>query len=97
MNRAYSNFINSIGSEETKQKYDYCLRQYQKFLGAKFNLYLEKNRKKVENKIIDYILHLRKLKLASNTINSRIVPIYHFYEMNDVLLNKTKINKYKGE
>jgi len=52
---------------------------------------------KVEDSIIDYILHLRKLKLSSSTIRTRISALYHFYAMNDIILNKTKINKYKGE
>lgn len=51
----------------------------------------------IEQKIIDYILHLRELKLSSSTIKTRVASIYHFYAMNDVILNKTKINKYKGE
>jgi site-specific recombinase XerD len=50
-----------------------------------------------EEKIIDYIVHLRNQKLSSHTIHSRLTAIYHFYTINDMLLNKVKINKYKGE
>jgi integrase len=42
-------------------------------------------------------MNLRKLKLSSSTIRTRVAALYHFYAMNDVILNKTKINKYKGE
>jgi hypothetical protein len=35
--------------------------------------------------------------LSSHTIHSKLTAIYHFYTMNDMLLTKVKINKYKGE
>ena len=37
------------------------------------------------------------MNLASNSITSRLNPIFHFYEMNDVSLNKKKIKMFKGE
>lgn len=93
--RTYFNFINSLKSEETKIKYDHCVKQFMTFVGEKdYSALLKIN---VEERIIDYILHLRKLKLSSNTIRTRVASIYHFYIMNDVILNKTKINKYHGE
>ena len=46
----------------------------------------------VEEKIIDCIVHLRNNKLSSHTIHSRLTTVYHFYTMNDVLLNKVKNN-----
>jgi integrase len=93
--RIYSNFINSLKSEETKIKYDYCIKNFMTFVDQKdYSALLKIN---VEERIIDYILRLRKLKLSSNTIRTRVASIYHFYAMNDVILNKTKINKYHGE
>jgi integrase len=93
--RIYSNFINSLKSEETKIKYDYCIKNFMTFVDQKdYSGLLKIN---VEERIIDYILRLRKLKLSSNTIRTRVASIYHFYAMNDVILNKTKINKYHGE
>src|SRR5437867_4616999 len=93
--RAYFNFINSCKSEETKQKYDFNVRNFLKFCN------LEKHSKllqiNAEEKIIDYIVNLRNKKLSSHTIHSRLTAVYHFYTMNDVLLNKVKINKYKGQ
>lgn len=95
MGRAYYNFINSIKSEESKAKYDVNVRDFMRFCNIDKTSELLKI--KVEQKIIDYIINLRKLKLASHTIHNRLSAIYHFYTMNDVLLNKVKINKYKGE
>jgi len=37
------------------------------------------------------------MKLASNSITSRLNPVFHFYGMNDVLLNKKKIRMFKVE
>jgi integrase len=37
------------------------------------------------------------MKLASNSIKSRLNPVFHFYEMNDASLNKKKIKMFKGE
>ena len=34
------------------------------------------------------------MKLAGNTIKSRLNPVFHFYEMNDVSLNKKKIKMF---
>ena len=93
--RTYSNFINSLKSEETKIKYDFCLKNFMTFVDQKdYSGLLKIN---IEERLIDYILHLRKLKLSSNTIRTRVASIYHFYAMNDVILNKVKINKYHGE
>lgn len=36
-------------------------------------------------------------RVSSATLHNRIASIYHFYDMNDVLLNKTKLSKFKGE
>lgn len=93
--RAYFNFINSCKSEETKEKYDFNVGNFLKF--CKCDKHSELLKINAEEKIIDYIVHLKQKKLSSHTIHSRLTAIYHFYIMSDVLLNKVKINKYKGE
>jgi hypothetical protein len=50
-----------------------------------------------QKKIINYIMSLRKRGLASNSISTTLNGIFHFYEMNDVILNKKKINMFKPE
>lgn len=42
-------------------------------------------------------MSLREKGLSSNSISTRLNAIYHFYDMNDVALNKKKINMFKGE
>jgi integrase len=92
--RSEYNFVNSINAKETLVKYDYCLRDFMKFVQVKDHDSLLKI--EVEKSIIDYVIDLRQ-KVASATLHARLCSIYHFYAMNDVILNKTKINKYKGE
>lgn len=50
-----------------------------------------------ENKIIPYLMSLRAKKLSFNSISTRLNAIYHFYDKNDVFLNKKKIKMFKGE
>lgn len=50
-----------------------------------------------QNQIITYLMSLREKKLSYNSISTRLNAIYHFYDMNDVFLNKKKINMFKGE
>ena len=90
--RLYSNFINSIRSEETKRKYKYCLEDFTTFVGTDNLTDLA-----IEQSVIDYIGYMRDRKLSSKTINVRLSAIYHFYAMNDVTLNKVKIGKFKPE
>jgi len=92
----YFNFINSIKSETTKRVYDRDLKFYLNFCGLnKMSGLLEI--KDPQRQIINYIMHLRKKGLASNSVSTMLMGIYHFYEMNDVPLNKKKINMFKGE
>lgn len=50
-----------------------------------------------ENQIVAYLMSLREKKLSYNSISTRLNAIYHFYDMNDVSLNKKKIKMFKGE
>jgi integrase len=52
----------------------------------------------LEGLIRDYIIHLRHTcNLSPATISSYIVPISHFYQMNDVTINWKKLNKFKAK
>ena len=87
---AYSNFINSIKSDVTKKIYEYNLRLFMEFCSIdKYEDLIGQ-----ENKIIPYLMSLRDKKLSFNSISTRLNAIYHFYDMNDVFLNKKKIKMY---
>lgn len=91
---SYYNFINSLRAEETKTKYKAGLKDFMKFVEVQdFDSLLKIE---VEKSIIDYVVFSRD-KVSSSSVHNRLASIYHFYTMNDVLLNKTKISKYKGE
>jgi hypothetical protein len=47
--------------------------------------------------IIKYLMSLRERELAFNSLSINLKAIYHFYEMNDNILNKKKINMFKGD
>ena len=42
-------------------------------------------------------MFLRDKGLATTSINTMLYAVYHFYDMNDIVLNKKKINMFKGE
>lgn len=92
----YFNFINSIKSEVTKKIYENDVKYYLKFCNlTKLSDLLTIT--DLQKQIIKYIMSLRKRGLASNSISTMLNGIVHFYEMNDVPLNKKKINMFKGE
>jgi integrase len=89
----YLNFVNSIKSDVIKKIYEYSLRLFMEFCGInKFEDLIGR-----QNQIITYLMSLREKKLSYNSISTRLNAIYHFYDMNDVSLNKKKIKMFKGE
>ena len=92
----YFNFINSIKSDVTKEIYEYNIKVFMKFCGVEnFNdLFMMSN---PQTQIIKHLMTLREKGLSSNSISTRLNAIYHFYDINDVTLNKKKINMFKGE
>ena len=96
----YSNFINAISSPATKIGYENSIRRYLNFLKLKNvdDLLLHaSNTRLIESQIIDYIMSLRTDGLSHATIQFLIAPIFTFYNLNDVFLNRKKISRYLGE
>jgi integrase len=59
---------------------------------------LEMNSPKViEAQLIDCIMSLRNDGIAYATIKYLLAPIFTFYQLNDVILNKKKVIRYLGE
>ena len=88
---AYFNFINSLKSDVTRKIYEYNIRLFMDFCGI--NNF--ENLIGQQNQIIPYLMSLRKKKMSYNSICTRLNAIYHFYDMNDVTLNKKKIRMFK--
>jgi site-specific recombinase XerC len=90
----YFNFINSIKSEVTKKNYERNVNSFMQFCKVtKLSELLVIT--DPQKQIINYIISLRKRELAFNSLSLSLNAIYHFYEMNDVPLNKKKINMFK--
>ena len=92
----YFNFINSLKSEVTKKEYEREIRLYMKFCNvSKLSDLL--SIVEPQKQIINYLMSLKERGLSYNSVSLALYAIFHFYEMNDVPLNKKKINMFKGE
>jgi integrase len=88
-------FLESIKSEDTKKQYTYCLKKFFDFVGSEGEL--PKDRKEIENKIIEYIIFLKKEGMSYYGLSNYIVPIKSYYAINDITLNVKKIGKFMPE
>ena len=92
----FFNFINSLKSPFTKESYDLNIKLYLKFCNLnKLSELL--TIVEPQKQIIRYIMSLRERGLSTRSISIMLYAIYHFYDMNDIVLNKKKINSFKGE
>jgi integrase len=86
-------FLESIKSDDTTKQYVFCLKKFFDFVGHE----PQKDRKEIENKIIEYIIFLKKKGMSYCGISNYIVPIKSYYAINDVTLNVKKIVKFMPE
>lgn len=97
---SYKHFINAIRSPATRKGYETSLRRYLIHLKLKdvdgLLLHIS-NPRNIESQIIDYIMSLRDNGLSQNTIKFLVVPIFTFYQLNDIILNRKKVSRYLGE
>jgi integrase len=98
---AYDNFVNTIKSEVTLECYNNAIKRFMLYLNitdVNNLLILSKDPLEIQQKIINYILYLKKDKgLSAVSIAQYIACIIHFYAMNDVTLNRKKIGRYIPE
>jgi site-specific recombinase XerD len=93
----YLNFINSIKSKETKREYRYVLLNFVKHYNTSLEGLLGLGTKEIEQKISNYITNMNAKGLSYGYINLVMAAIFHFFDMNDVLLNKKKVSKFMAE
>jgi hypothetical protein len=55
------------------------------------------NSKVIEAHLIDYVMSLRQDGIAYATIQHLIAPVFTFYQLNDVIVNRKKVQRYLGE
>lgn len=94
----YTNFINSIRSEQTKYQYIYALSRYLKFLGLSnpSDLMFSDDIQQIQSHLTDYMVYLKN-NVAYSTRIVRCSAVFTFYAMNDIILNKKKLYRYLGE
>lgn len=90
----YDNFvnsINSINSDETKEQYEYCLTQFLKYCQMNLDSFLKLPQDEISSLIVNYLLQRKVSRQYKVVIFS---AIKHTCEMNDVVLNWTKMKKF---
>jgi hypothetical protein len=98
---SYRNFINAIKSAATKEAYETSLRRYLTHIKktGTDDLLVNTEPRYIESQIIDYIMSLRNngVSLSYATIQLLVAPIFTFYQLNDVILNRKKVSRNLGE
>ncbi len=87
----YDNFVNSINSDETKEQYEYCLTQFLKYCQMNLDTFLKLPQDEISSLIINYLLQRKVSRQYKVVIFS---AIKNACEMNDVILNWTKMKKF---
>jgi hypothetical protein len=96
---SYRNFINAIKSPATKAGYETSLKRYLNHIKKTGidDLLVNTEPRYIESQIIDYIMSLRDNGVSYATMLFLITPIFTFYQLNDVMLNRKKVSRYLGE
>jgi hypothetical protein len=97
---SYISFINGLRSPATKKGYRNSLKRYMnyhKITNTDDLLTHQTNPRLIEKQIIEYVISLRKDNIAYATIAFLVAPVFTFYQLNDVLLNRKKVFRYLGE
>jgi integrase len=90
-NEAYSNFTDSINSDQTRQVYEYCLSEFLKYYQMDLCSFLKLSQGDISNYIINYLVN-KKISTQYKTVI--FSAIKHACEMNDVILNWKKLKKF---
>jgi hypothetical protein len=91
---AYSNFVNSINSEQTRQIYEYSLLQFLNHYQLDFDSLLKLEQQQISEHITNYLVEKKVSRSYKIVIFS---AIKHALEMNDVILNWTKMKFIRSD
>jgi hypothetical protein len=86
-------FLDSLSSEQTKIQYSYHIKRFKEHNHSK-DLLLIKN---PSDKIIEYLVGMKKERLSYPYRSLAYSSIKHFYKMNNVPLNWENIRMFLGE
>jgi integrase len=87
----------AIPSPFTKASYRMAFRRFLRYLDMEYKQaeLLKQDHKIIESQIIGYIHFLTEKKhYGRHSLATPLSSIFHFYEMNDILLNKRKITRF---
>jgi site-specific recombinase XerD len=80
-----------ISVKETRKTYMLLLKKYQEFV-AKEDVFFKSNPRLIEQKIIEFILHLKQQGKSYAAIRIYLAAVKSFYKINDIFLNDSKIS-----
>ena len=81
LDESYSNFVNSINSDQTRQVYEYTLSRFLKHYQLDLDSFLKLSQQDISNYIINYLVNKKISRQYKTVIFS---AIKHACEMNDV-------------
>ena len=100
--KAFRNFILSLRSECTRKLYSFYLLKFlsynQNYVDLPFDEILKIDPKIIEADIIETMIKMKENeKLSSSSTRLLLAAVFHFFSINDVMLNRKKISKFTGE
>lgn len=87
-------FAKSLKSPYTRKGYTEALQKYQKYAGIKQP---EELLTLGQDSVISFLLKLEDAGMSYSSKQNAVAAIKHFYEMNDIVFNWKKINRFIGE
>ena len=97
----HTHFISSLRSNHTKIKYDDCLQKYLRLPIHKslesMDQVLGKNPKVIESEITQQLIEMKTASSSYSTLSVHLAALYHFFSINDVIINSKKLSKFLGE
>jgi len=96
---AFQKFHEAIRENATKKTYQIYIKQFLDYAHENYDNLVKLPQSEVEDLVLNYIIHLKDLtertgRPSPNSYNTMTAPIRLFLEMNDILLNWTKIKKF---
>jgi len=93
LQRCLSIFLQALGSDVTKENYQYQLNRFLAWNKLKnYDDLLKADEKSIQRNLEDYLIYLKD-KYSPNYIPSIIAPVELFYTMNEINLNSKRLHK----
>lgn len=88
-------FLNSVGSEYTKQHYKLYLQKYLDICGYKDTTeLLSRDHKQIERELIEVIITLKENGMKHEAIMNYIKPVITFCKISDIMINTRKVTRF---